>query len=175
MSDTPAVKLQGIHHVAYRCSDSQQTVDFYTQVLGAKYSASHRSRTRHADRSEMLHTFFELEDGSHIAFFELPEREPMGWDPNTPRWVQHIAFKVGSVEVQMEVKRRLEALGYDVDGPKNGPTCSSIYFLDPSGHRLEVAVPHRLDKAALERRAREDLAKWNVERLALLHPASHPA
>ena len=58
MTQATDTSLLGIHHVAYRCADSQETVDFYTQVLGMNYCAAHRARTRHADKSEMLHTFF---------------------------------------------------------------------------------------------------------------------
>lgn len=159
--------MKGIHHVAYRCANSRETVDFYTKLLGARYAAAVRDRTRHADGSEMLHTFLQLEDGSHIAFFELPELEPQGWDPHTPRWVQHIAFTVADKEVQAEAKRRLEAAGVAVDGPKNGPTCCSIYFYDPSGNRLELAVPHKLDFAAMERAANEVLDRWDEERVGL--------
>jgi len=167
MNQPVTATLLGIHHVAYRCRDSQETVDFYTQVLGAKYNAAHRARTRHADQSEMLHTFFQLQDGSHIAFFELPELAPQGWDPHTPRWVQHIAFRVDGHDTQNEIMRRLKERGIPVDGPKNGPTCCSIYFEDPSGNRLEVAVPHQLDAGAWERKAHEELARWNVEKQQL--------
>ena len=30
--------VQSLHHVAYRCKDAQQTVDFYTKVLGLKFT-----------------------------------------------------------------------------------------------------------------------------------------
>ena len=163
--------LKSFHHVALRCRDSQETADFYTGLLGAKFVAALRARTRHADNSEILHTFFQLEDGSHIAFFELPERTPQGWDPNTPRWVQHFAFAIADLDVQLEMKTRLEAAGVEVDGPKNGPTCTSIYFSDPSGNRLELAVPHKLDAKALAEEASRNLAQWNIDRVELLKSA----
>lgn len=165
--------MKGIHHVAYRCSDSRKTVEFYTKVLGARFNAAVRGRTRHEDQSEMLHTFFQLEDGSHIAFFELPALESQGWDPHTPRWVQHIAFRVANKEIQAELKQKLEAHGVEVDGPKNGPTCCSIYFEDPSGNRLELAVPHVLDEAKMEKEATAALDLWDKERLAIASGNSH--
>ena len=154
--------LQSFHHVAYRCTNSQETVDFYTKVLGAKLTST--VRERHPDNNEFLHVFFSLEDGSTIAFFELPECEPAVWDPNTPLWVQHIAFNVKSSDVQVAMKTRLEALGVEVRGPVAHTTTTSIYFLDPSGHRLELAVMTNYDRTAAEKRAWEDLARWNVER-----------
>ena len=30
--------VQSLHHVAYRCKDAQQTVDFYTKVLGLTFT-----------------------------------------------------------------------------------------------------------------------------------------
>ena len=164
MSQTVDVSLKGIHHVAYRCRDSQETVDFYTQVLGANYNAAHRAITRHADKSDMLHTFFQMEDGSHIAFFELAGMAPQGWDPNTPRWVQHIAFRVADKAAQEVIMKRLQERGIAVDGPKNGPTCCSIYFEDPSGNRLEVAVPHPFDAASWKKKAEDDLVQWNADK-----------
>ena len=150
--------LKGFHHVAYRCNDSQETVDFYTKVLGLRYSAAHRVVSGHADHSETLHTFF-----------ELPEREAMIWDPNTPRWVQHIAFEVKTMEELHAWKQRLEQAGVVLetnrvaDGVKVGKTITSVYFNDPSGHRLEICVSHGLDPDMLERDAWESLAKWNAD------------
>ena len=36
--------LQRLHHVAYRCLDAAETVDFYTNVIGLKLA--HAIRTR---------------------------------------------------------------------------------------------------------------------------------
>ena len=35
--------FQKLHHVAYRCRDAQETVEFYTKVLGLKYAAGEQS------------------------------------------------------------------------------------------------------------------------------------
>ena len=151
-------------------SDSQETVDFYTKVLGLKYSAVHRVISGHADHSVTLHTFFQLGDGSHIAFFELPEAKPMIWDPNTPRWVQHIAFEVDTLEEVHQWRDRLAAAGVPIEtnrvdsGVKVGKTITSVYFNDPNGHRLEICVAHKLDPDALEKEAWASLAQWNADK-----------
>ena len=62
-------------------------------------------------------------------------------DLEMPEWVQHFAFKVESVDVLLSEKERLESLGLDVLGPINHDDfIRSIYFFDPSGHRLELTA-----------------------------------
>jgi catechol-2,3-dioxygenase len=75
-----------------------------------------------------------------LAFFELPHSPAQGKDPNTPEWVQHIAFKVDSLEDLEETKARLVDAGVPVVGPTDHTIFRSIYFFDPNGHRLELAV-----------------------------------
>ena len=165
--------LQRFHHVAYRCRDAQETVDFYTKVLGLKYDMAHSNVSRHGDGNWFMHIFFELADGSHLAFFDMPELDEQGWDPVTPRWVQHIAFQVDSMDVLLASKRRLEESGLEVEGPKKGKIIgSSIYFEDPSGHRLELTTRHTPpDLEALEKNAWEGLTAWNAKRADLISAA----
>jgi catechol-2,3-dioxygenase len=80
----------------------------------------------------------------------------MGRDPNTPAWVQHIAFKVDSEKDLLEAKARLEANGVDVIGPTDHTIFKSIYFFDPNGHRLELAA----DVGTPEMHAKLDEVKW---------------
>ena len=82
----------------------------------------------------------------------------MGRDGNTPEWVQHIAFKVASLDELNAAKARLEAAGIDVIGPTEHTIFKSIYFFDPNGHRLELAV----DTATPEMNAELDKVKWDM-------------
>lgn len=63
-----------LHHAASRCLDARETVDFYTQVLGLRFS--HAMGEDHVPStgkySPHVHIFLEMEDGSAIAFFECP-------------------------------------------------------------------------------------------------------
>ena len=134
-----------LHHAAYRCKDAAETVKFYTEVLGLRFS--HAMGEDHVPSTGKyaphLHIFFEMEDGSSIAFFECPKDEgvPSGRDPATPDWVQHFAFEVESVEVLLRAKADLEAKGLNIVGPTNHDDfIESIYFFDPSGHRLELTA-----------------------------------
>lgn len=136
---------KSLHHAAFRCKDARETVDFYTNVLGLKFI--HAMGEDHVPSTGLysphIHIFFEMEDGSCIAFFELPkdQGQPSGRDPETPGWVQHFAFRVADEATLLKAKADLEAKGVSVIGPVNHDDfLLSIYFFDPSGHRLELGV-----------------------------------
>ncbi len=170
--------LQGIHHVAYRCRDARETVEFYKETLGMAFllaiSEDRVPSTKEPD--PYMHVFLDAGNGNVLAFFEIPNSPPMGRDPNTPAWVQHIAFKVDDVATLERVKQRLEARGLAVLGPVNHEIFQSIYFHDPNGHRIELAantaVPSVLER--LHAIAPEMLAEWTqkkstVRQAAWLH------
>jgi catechol 2,3-dioxygenase-like lactoylglutathione lyase family enzyme len=134
--------IKQLHHVAYRCRDAKQTAEFYTRVLGLEYVMA-LSEDRVPSTGEphpYMHVFFRMDDGSYVAFFELPGSPEMGRDPNTPAWVQHLALRVADEAALMRAKERLESHGVEVLGPVDHGICRSIYFFDPNGHRLELAV-----------------------------------
>ena len=159
------MSVKSLHHVAYRCNDAQETTDFYTKALGLKYamavSADRVPST--GEECPYMHIFFQMEDGSYVAFFEVPQSPPMAFDANTPAWVQHLALRVGSEAELVAAKARLEEMGVDVLGPTDHEICKSIYFHDPNGHRLELTFDTTsADMAAeLERQAQPMLADWN--------------
>jgi catechol 2,3-dioxygenase-like lactoylglutathione lyase family enzyme len=169
------VALKGIHHVAYRCRDAKQTVEFYRDVLGMDYTTAfaedHVPSTGEYD--PYMHVFLDAGGGNVLAFFELPNQKDMGRDENTPKWVQHIAFKVGSVEDLLTAKARAEAKGLEVVGPTDHGIFKSIYFFDPNGHRLELAAdtgtPDEL--AELKRVAPLMLEEWSRTKKAPQHAA----
>ena len=158
-----AVKM--LHHVAYRCNDAQETADFYTKLLGLEYYAaiSEEEVPSTGEKCPYMHIFFAMKDGSCVAFFEVPQSPPMQKDPNTPDWVQHLALQVESREELLERKKILEDAGVDVIGPTNHGFCESIYFFDPSGHRMELTL-HIGDQAMMDKlksTAPVMLEKWN--------------
>lgn len=155
----------GLHHAAYRCRDAQETVDFYTKVLGLKYimAMSEDKVPSTHEPDPYMHIFFDLGDGSCLAFFELPSYDEAQADPNTPQWVQHIALKVDDEETLMAAKARLDEHNIDVIGPTDHAIFKSIYFFDPNGVRVELACNTGTDemfqKVADE--AEGMLAEWN--------------
>ena len=152
--------IRKIHHVAYRCRDARETVEFYRDVLGMEFTTAFAEdrvpSTQEPD--PYMHVFLDAGMGNVLAFFELPTREPMGRDPNTPAWVQHIAFKVDSLQALEDAKARLQANGVEVLGPTNHTIFKSIYFFDPNGHRLELAA----DCGTPEMMKKLDDVKWDM-------------
>ena len=154
------MSIDRIHHVAYRCLDAEQTVRWYEQHLNMRFVlaiAEDRVPSTHAP-DPYMHVFLDAGAGNILAFFELPNSPAMGRDPNTPEWVQHLAFKVDSVRTLEETKARLEAAGIPVVGITNHTIFQSIYFFDPNGHRIELAA----DTATAEQLQRLDDVKWEM-------------
>ncbi|MCL4800004.1 MAG: VOC family protein [Burkholderiales bacterium] len=167
--------IKSLHHVAYRCRDARETVEFYSGVLGLEYAmalAEDRVPST-GERSPYMHVFFRMDDGSYVAFFEVPESPPMGRDEATPRWVQHLALRVADEPALLACKARLEARGVEVVGPTDHGICKSIYFFDPSGHRLELAVDTMTPEMDARLKAVRDemLAEWDRTRRAPRHAA----
>jgi catechol 2,3-dioxygenase-like lactoylglutathione lyase family enzyme len=157
--------IKKLNHAAFRCKDAAETVRFYTEVLGLKFSHAlgddYVPSTR--EYSPHIHIFFEMEDGSSIAFFECPKDPGNVKDLESPDWIQHFAFEVESEAALLEGKRRLESKGVEVLGPVDHGFLKSIYFFDPSGHRLELTAwtADRAKYAEFEKDAPKVLELWN--------------
>ena len=151
---------QRIHHVAYRCLDAKQTVEWYREHLQMDFvlAIAEDNVPSTGAPDPYMHVFLDAGQGNVLAFFELPNAAPMGRDGNTPEWVQHIAFKVASMDTLLATKARLEAAGIAVVGPTEHTIFKSIYFFDPNGHRLELAV----DTATPEMNKKLDAVKWEM-------------
>jgi len=133
-------------------------VEWYRKYLGMDFVlaiAEDQVPSTH-EPDPYMHLFMDAGGGNILAFFELPNSPAMDRDQNTPEWVQHIAFKVGSVEELEQTKARLEADGIAVVGITDHTIFKSIYFFDPNGHRLELAA----DTATPEMQRKLNEVKW---------------
>lgn len=132
--------IEKIHHVAYRCKDAKETVEWYQKHLNMHFvlafAEDYVPSTKAYD--PYMHIFLDAGNGNVLAFFELPNQPEMGTDPNTPNWVQHLALKVKDEQALLSAKAQLEANGIEVVGVTNHGIFHSIYFFDPNGHRLEL-------------------------------------
>lgn len=174
-SAAAAIAIRRIHHVAYRCRDTAETVAFYRDVLGMGFQlAIAEDRVPSTGEPDpYMHVFLDAGQGNVLAFFELPNAPAMSRDTNTPPWVQHIAFEVADVDALMAAKAHVEAHGVEVLGPVDHTIFKSIYFFDPNGHRLELAAntatPAMLGE--LRRVAPAMVEEWSRTRKAPQHAA----
>lgn len=151
---------QGVHHVAYRCKDAKETVEWYQKHLGMGFvlAIAEDKVPSTQEPDPYMHVFLDAGGGNILAFFELPTKAEMGRDENTPIWTQHLAFKVDSMETLEKTKERLISEGIEVIGVTNHTLFHSIYFFDPNGHRIELAY----DVTTSQMTRALDMVKWDM-------------
>ena len=164
------MRINSLHHYAYRCRDAEETRHFYEDILGLPLK--HVIRLDHVPSTgeycPYVHIFFQMRDGSYIAFFDLGDDVQPLPSPNTPSWVNHLALELSSKDELILAKQRLEAAGIEVLGITDHHFINSIYFFDPNGIRLELTV-RTIEEEELERlgsNAAAQLAAWNAEKTA---------
>ena len=128
--------IKGLHHNAYRCRDSEETRRFYEDYLGLPLSGSLViGQTMTGRATQVLHTFYRMDDGSFLAFFEAPDM-PFEFKPQHD-FDLHIALEIPHADLAPWVAKG-RAAGLDVRGPADHGMIDSIYFRDPNGYVIEL-------------------------------------
>ena len=164
----PPVPIHGLHHFAWRCRDCEETRHFYEDLLGLPLVHVIKSDTvpSTGEFCPYVHIFFQMRDGSYIAFFDLGDDVKALPSPNTPDWVNHLALRVESVGDLHAAKARLEAAGIEVLGITDHHIIHSIYFFDPNGIRVELTTP-TVSQAEMDEhaeRAHREVEVWTREK-----------
>ena len=162
------IDIQGLHHSAHRCRDAEETRSFYEDFLGLPLADAFEISTSQTGRkTHVLHIFFEMADGSFMAFFD---------DPDTPfdfkeqrDFDLHIALKVKMDHLHAMYEKGTAA-DMHVRGPVDHGFIHSIYFRDPNGYVVELSAPVGDDsteaKAATRAKGRDALAGWTERKRA---------
>jgi catechol 2,3-dioxygenase-like lactoylglutathione lyase family enzyme len=155
--------IRGLHHNAYRCRDSEETRRFYEDFLGLPLAGTlWIKESKSGRRTDTLHTFYRMDDGSYLAFFEAPDM-PFEFKPQHD-YDLHIALEVErSVLEPMMAKGR--AAGIEVRGISDHGFIDSIYFRDPNGYVIELTAKRPSHDRAMDpaaNRARSQLDEWQV-------------
>ncbi len=130
--------IKGLHHNAWRCRDSEQTRRFYEDFLGLPLAGSLNIEvTKTGRESNVLHTFYQMGDGSYLAFFEAPD-EPFEFKDQRD-FDLHIALEVEPEELELRHRAAL-AEGREVRGISDHEMIRSIYFRDPNGYVVELTA-----------------------------------
>ncbi|WP_375779410.1 VOC family protein [Bradyrhizobium sp. ma5] len=165
--------INGLHHFAWRCRDAEETRHFYEDLLALPLVHVIRADNvpSTGEYCPYVHIFFQMRDGSYIAFFDLGDNVKAEPSANTPAWVNHIALEVASESELKAAKTRLEQAGVEVLGVTDHHIIKSIYFFDPNGIRLELTtkVASEEEMSAAEKNAHCALATWTREKAERTH------
>jgi catechol 2,3-dioxygenase-like lactoylglutathione lyase family enzyme len=156
-------EIRNLHHAAYRCRDSEETRAFYEDFLRLPLTnALAIGETKSGRQANVLHTFFEMADGSCLAFFEEPDTP---FDFKAQRdFDLHIALEVSRATL-LEMFEKGKAAGIETRGISDHGFIDSIYFRDPNGYVIELAAAK--DDASGERPdAHQILADWQAAKPA---------
>jgi catechol 2,3-dioxygenase-like lactoylglutathione lyase family enzyme len=156
--------IKGMHHSAYRCKDSEQTRQFYEDLLGLRLAlAMELTATATGRPVKALHTFFEMGDHSFLAFFELVGEEREGMFDSKSDFDLHIALELPDVQTQMAFLDKALSAGIEVRGPSMHGVAQSIYLRDPNGYVIELTAKlERYDEGMSQHlhHARAVLDQW---------------
>ena len=152
--------IQGLHHAAYRCENSEETRKFYEEFLELPLARALKiNMTKSGRDAAVLHTFYQMGDGSFLAFFEEPGE---AFDFKTQRdFDLHLALEVDHDTLHRMLAKG-KAAGIEMRGPSDHEFIDSIYFRDPNGYVIELtAVKAGGPGKASE--ARTILADWTAD------------
>jgi catechol 2,3-dioxygenase-like lactoylglutathione lyase family enzyme len=157
--------IKGLHHNAYRCADSEATRAFYEDFLGLPLAASLEiGETKTGRETKALHTFYRLDDGSFLAFFEVPGAPFEFKDQHD--YDLHIALEV-SHDDMMKMFEKGKAAGLETRGVSDHHFIDSIYFRDPNGYVIELTAKRDNHDEVVDpsqNHAREILDRWQASK-----------
>ena len=130
--------IKGLHHNAYRCRDSEETRKFYEDFLGLPLAGTLEiSESKTGRKTEALHTFYEMDNGSYLAFFEVPD-QPFTFKDHHD-YDLHIALEVDRAVLEPMLEKG-KAAGIETRGVADHHIIHSIYFRDPNGYVIELTA-----------------------------------
>ncbi|MCK8681848.1 VOC family protein [Pseudomonas umsongensis] len=161
-----------LHHHAFMVKDMEETRHFYEDILGMPLIGTWVERTNPVtgQPDNYVHTFFELNDGSCLAFFQFKSQtacyeHSVNRFENINPFAHHIALTVDGKDAVLNFKRRLNEAGIEAVETDHG-YCYSIYFYDPNGLQVELTtlVPQTEElMGAAAATAHKTLAEWMRE------------
>jgi catechol 2,3-dioxygenase-like lactoylglutathione lyase family enzyme len=157
--------IRGLHHNAYRCRDSEETRRFYEEFLGLPLvNAFEITETKSGRPTSTLHSFYAMDDGSCLAFFEAPDR-PFEFKEQHD-FDLHIAVEVSRADLDRMFDKGKQA-GIETRGISDHGFIDSIYFRDPNGYVIELTAKRPDHDGMIEQArqgAHDQLARWQKQK-----------
>lgn len=167
MNTHPHTGIRGLHHNAYRCRDSETTRRFYEDFLGLPLSATlELGETKSGRKVDYLHTFYRMDDGSFLAFFEAPSM-PFDFEEQHD-FDLHIALEVSRPHM-LAMLEKGQAMGIESRGVSDHDWIHSVYFRDPNGYVIELTCKQDNHAEAVDpdrNGARDKLDRWTEAKRA---------
>ena len=159
--------IKGLHHNAYRCRDSEETRRFYEDFLGLPLAGTLEIKeTKSGRKTSTLHTFYRMDDGLFLAFFEAPDM-PFEFKPQHD-YDLHIALEVDRSALEPMMAKG-KAAGIETRGISDHHFIHSIYFRDPNGYVIELTARlpnHDREMDPALNGARAKLDNWQLAKAA---------
>ena len=153
-------KILKLHHSAYRCKDSEETRKFYEDFLGLELVKVLEIKSTKTNRkTQVLHTFYQLRDGSCIAFFEEPLADFNF--KNQRDFDLHIALQVSEKDLNIMYKKGINA-NIETRGIIDHGFIQSIYFRDPNGYVIELTHPNKNINDLSHSKNMKILKEWQI-------------
>jgi catechol 2,3-dioxygenase-like lactoylglutathione lyase family enzyme len=157
--------IRRLHHNAYRCRDSEETRRFYEEFLGLPLAGTLEIKeTKSGRKTKTLHTFYALDEGEYLAFFEAPDM-PFEFKPQQD-FDLHIALEVAEPTLD-EMLAKGKARGMEARGISDHGFIHSIYFRDPNGYVIELTAKMPNHDTAMNpatNGARDKLDRWQADK-----------
>ena len=158
--------IKGLHHNAYRCRDSEETRAFYEDFLGLEFAGALEINTTKTGReTRVLHTFFKMNDGSFLAFFDDPATSFEFKDQRD--YDLHIALEVTYEHLEVMIKEGHSA-GIECRGISDHGFIDSIYFRDPNGYIIELTAKRPDHDAQMKAIGEPNsiLKRWSADKMS---------
>ena len=134
--------IKTIGHVALDCYNYDQTLDFYTRVLGFE-----KMFDLHGDAGQVWLTYLRVSDENFIEIYPKS-----GEKPENRGSFSHLCLEVADIEITL---KEMENHGIAIDsGPSTGKDGNrQAWIKDPEGNRIEFMqmMPDSLQMRAIER------------------------
>jgi glyoxalase family protein len=147
--------VRGLHHVTLVVAEADRTAELLTETLGFERVGDAEGRTRFAS------------GGAPGTLVDVSEASGFPRGEMGAGTVHHVAFRAEDDESERDIRRRVEALGFNVTPVLDRNYFHSIYFREPGGVLFEIATDppgFAVDEPQEELGANLKLPVWLEER-----------